>query len=383
MVRIVSFNVENLFARATAFDKSDVDDNAPILAAYKRLNELFAKEAYSPSDKAKMIELLVELDIYYVNQHGVARRRSSLSPQWAWLRANRGKFDREPQDTTEGMEIIATGRSSWIGWVDLATEAVNEIGTRMTAQVIRDLKPDILGVVEAESRPSLLRFNRELLGDQFHHVMLVDGNDDRGIDVGLMTTADNPIGKVRSNVDLADAEGLIFSRDCPQYEVTTKKGNVLHVLVNHFKSQSNGGGEKRFRQATAVRAIVETLVDAGEHVVLLGDLNEGPKAGKPHADNLAPLYTGASPLVECYDLPSFDVGPKPGTYDGQGLSNRLDYIFVSKSLEAHVKKGGVFRKGVWGSRKTKPTDWEVYDAITSQAEQASDHAAIFLDLDGI
>jgi len=42
-----------------------------------------------------------------------------------------------------------------------------------------------LGLVEAEDRPSLLRFNRDLLGGLYRHVMLVDGNDDRGIDVAI------------------------------------------------------------------------------------------------------------------------------------------------------------------------------------------------------
>jgi hypothetical protein len=41
---------------------------------------------------------------------------------------------------------------------------------------------------------------------------------------------------------------------------------VIHVLVNHFKSQSRGGGAKRKRQAKAVRKIVDELVKAGAHV---------------------------------------------------------------------------------------------------------------------
>jgi hypothetical protein len=41
---------------------------------------------------------------------------------------------------------------------------------------------------------------------------------------------------------------------------------VIHVLVNHFKSQSGGGGAKRKRQAKAVRKIVDELVKAGAHV---------------------------------------------------------------------------------------------------------------------
>ena len=44
--------------------------------------------------------------------------------------------------------------------------------------------------------------------------MLVDGNDDRGIDVAIMTRNRFEIASIRSNVDKSDSKGIIFSRDC-------------------------------------------------------------------------------------------------------------------------------------------------------------------------
>jgi hypothetical protein len=41
---------------------------------------------------------------------------------------------------------------------------------------------------------------------------------------------------------------------------------------------------------------------------------------------------------------------------------------------------GVFRKGLWGTRKTRPTDWDIYPEMTNGTEQAADHAAVFVDL---
>jgi len=189
MIKIASFNVENLFARPKAFNTTDLDVTAPILEAYKEVNELFKKPEYTAADKIRMRDLLVILDIYRKDAQGVIRRTDSLSPKWAWLRANRGKFDVEPQDETKNVEIVANGRGAWIGWIELAKDPTNEVGTRMTAQVIRDVNADILGIIEAEDRPSLVRFNEELLGNQYAHAMLVDGNDDRGIDVGIFTRA--------------------------------------------------------------------------------------------------------------------------------------------------------------------------------------------------
>lgn len=383
MFRIASFNVENLFERPKALNGATWAEGRPILQAYKEVNELFARDAYTEPTKRHIRDLLVALDIYAVNTHGAIRRKLVKDPTWAWLRKNRGAFDREPVDSTKSVEIVATGRSDWIGWVELATEPVDETATRMTAKVILELEADIMGVVEAEDRPALARFNRELLGGRYRHVMLVDGNDDRGIDVGIMTRDGFDIATIRSNVDALDpASGKpIFDRDCPQYEVMTPGGTTVHVLLNHFKSQSGGGGARRKLQATEVRRIADGLVAAGQHVVVAGDLNEGPAQEGTFAENLRPLVNANSPLIPCYTLDDFDVGSRPGTFDACGLRNRLDYILISKSLRPHVAGGGIFRKGLWGSRVTRPTAWETYPEITRSAEGASDHAAIFIDLD--
>jgi endonuclease/exonuclease/phosphatase family metal-dependent hydrolase len=381
VVRIASFNVENLFARANAFDTTDWSVGKPVLDAYHDVNALIMKPVYSAGDKTKIRNLLVKLDIYTRNSHGAIRRKDTKSPKWAWLRKNRGTFDREPQDVTQNVEIIANGRGDWIGWIELAKEPTNEIGTRMTAKVIQDVGADIIGVVEADDRPALVRFNHELLGGLYGHLMLIDGNDERGIDVAIMTRRDFNIMSICSNVDLVDTVGPVFSRDCAQYEIGTPSGTIVHVLVNHFKSQSGGGGSQRQRQAAAVRKIVDGLVQKGEHVIVLGDLNEGPPSGGTQATNLVNLYNSNSSLVDCYSLPGFDVGNRPGSFDSCGLHERLDYIFISKSLQPAFRGGGLFRKGLWGSRKTRPTNWDTYPEMTTSVEQASDHGAAFIDLD--
>ena len=185
---------------------------------------------------------------------------------------------------------------------------------------------------------------------------LVDGNDERGIDVGIMTERGFPIRSIRSHVDTEDDRGVVFSRDCPDYEVLTPDGEVLHVLVNHFKSQSGGGGDKRRRQAEQVRRSGDELVPDQQHVIVLGDSNEGPPTTEQPPANLAALFDPNGPLVSCHDFPGFDTGPRPGTYDDCGLRNRLDYALLSRSLQPSCRDGHLFRKGLWGSRKTRPTN---------------------------
>jgi hypothetical protein len=62
VVRIASYNVENLFARPKAFRTADPDAGASKLRAYERVNALFKKAAHPAQDKADMKSRLIELD---------------------------------------------------------------------------------------------------------------------------------------------------------------------------------------------------------------------------------------------------------------------------------------------------------------------------------
>src|SRR5262249_139784 len=140
--------------------------------------------------------------------------------------------------------IAANGRDDWIGWFELEKEPVKATATENTARVIDLMKADVQCVIEAEDRTGLKRFNAEGMPQvgaaPFTHVMLIDGNDERGIDVGILSKAGFDIALMRSHVDDQDAKGTIFSRDCAEYEVHTPNGNTLLVLLNHFKNKGYG-----------------------------------------------------------------------------------------------------------------------------------------------
>ena len=120
-----------------------------------------------------------------------------------------------------------SGRAEWIGWFELEREPVAETAINNTARVIDCVKADVQCVIEAEDRPGLVRFNEEVMplvnAQPFEHIMLVDGNDDRGIDVGIMARNGCVVGNMRSHVDDADADGKIFSRDCAEYEIAARR----------------------------------------------------------------------------------------------------------------------------------------------------------------
>jgi len=280
-----------------------------------------------------------------------------------------------------GLEIVANGREDWIGWVELKSEQVNELAMEHTAMVMRDVNADVLGVVEAENRIVLDKFSAQLLnkvdGTPYEFVMVIDGNDDRGIDVGLVARAGHEIVGIRSHVDDTDLEGRVFSRDCPEYTITTPTGARLVVLVNHLKSKGFGpasaSNKLRERQAIRVKEIYERVrAEGAENVAVLGDLND-----TPNSVPLAPLLKQTD-LKDISQHPAFANDGRPGTYGNGNKSQKIDYVLLSPALFDNVIGGGTFRTGVWGGKNG--TLWPHYQTMIRSVQAASDHAALYADI---
>ena len=297
------------------------------------------------------------------------------------LRENRGRL--ASYSNMWGAKIVANGRGDWSGWLELKTELVNERATQNSAQVVRDVAADVIGLVEVEDRRALMQFSNTLLpgigGHPYDQIMLIDGNDERGIDVGIMAKNGYRIGWMRSHVDDVDSRNRrVFSRDCPEYSIWTPSGAVVWVLVNHFKSKGYGDQEtsnaRRNTQAQAVRLIYERLRSEGaNNIAVIGDFNDT-------ADSfaLSPL-TAETDLKDASVHPSFQSDGHLGTYGRGTAKEKFDYLLLSPALFDRVKGGGIFRKGVWGPNKVPP--WEVYPEMRSSYDAASDHAAIWCDIE--
>ena len=368
-MRIASFNVENMFDRAKALNNDTWAEGKPALEAHRALNALFNKPNYTAADKTKMLKLLKEQGLL----------KDDDGP-FLILRRIRGKFLKRP--SSGAVTVEATGRADWVGWVELKTEHVDARATENTARVISSVNADIVGVVEAEDRTTLRRFNDQMLprvgGTKYEHVMLIDGNDDRGIDVGLLTRASFPILSIVSHVYDADAEGTIFSRDCAEYEIGLPGGGSLIVLVNHLKSKGYGSqadnDAKRLRQAARIRTIVDARIAQGKKLIaVIGDFNDTPQ--RPP---LQPLLAQDSTLKDIAAAPGFDDGGRPGTHDNCTAASKLDYILLSSDLLSKVTAAGYERRGMWGG--VNGTLWPHFPEVEKELHAASDHAALWVDI---
>ncbi|MBX9926096.1 MAG: endonuclease/exonuclease/phosphatase family protein [Hyphomicrobiaceae bacterium] len=369
-MRLATYNVENLFTRAKALNLDSWAEGKPVLEAYAELSSLFEDQLYTEPAKTRMVELLAKLGIVKTNEG-----------PYAMLRVNRGDLLKRSRVSGK-MEITAKGRADWIGFLELKRDIINEIATRNSAQVVRDVDPDVLGVVECEGRDALLKFSRKLLpavgGGPFDNAMLIDGNDERGIDVGLLSKRGYGIAWMKSHVDTRDEDGgLVFSRDCPEYGIWTPGGEMVWVLVNHYKSKGygsqSGSDRRRHQQAVYTRANVERLRAEGASLIaVVGDLND-----TPDSEPLAPLMRGAG-LTDIGMHPAYVSDGRPGTYQRGTEREKIDYILLSDALYARVQQAGIWRRGVWGPNK-KPT-WDVYPEMTESHHAASDHAALWVDI---
>ncbi|MGG4403463.1 hypothetical protein ABEW61_25320 [Paenibacillus amylolyticus] len=163
--------MENFFERAKILNADEWMKNRSlsgreVLEGFAQLNSLLAQPTYSSSDKNEIVRLMETLGLKELDES-----------TFVMLRRNHGTLVTRRNGE---LKVVANGREDWIGWIELTTEAVNEHATQNTARVIRNVDAQIMVVVEAEHRPSLVRFNEQVLHPiakwRFDHVRLMDGN---------------------------------------------------------------------------------------------------------------------------------------------------------------------------------------------------------------
>jgi endonuclease/exonuclease/phosphatase family metal-dependent hydrolase len=363
MLRIATFNLENLFTRPSAMSFPSDAPGRQAIEDHAELNGIVAKDAYSSDDKLRLIEL-----------SGVYKFHLLDPPDDALvlLQKIRGQLFKKPKN--KPLEVVAGGRAEWTGWFELRRENVEWPVTYNTGRVIAETHPDILIVVEVENRPTLMRFCEQVLAPKFQftypHCMVIDGNDDRGIDVGIASRF--PIVDMRSHVDDLGANGKqVFSRDCPEYDIDLPGGGRIVVIPNHLKSKRNGDDQvsldRREAQAKQAHAIAMAALTRSDLVILGGDLNDVPDSAP-----LASLFTDGFADVSTHANWPQD---RPGTYDTGLKTGKFDYLIMSPQLHSKLHDVGIERRGTY-----HPKLWKSFGSVDKTSE-ASDHHLVWADFD--
>src|SRR5262249_48248237 len=151
MIRIASFNLENLFTRPAAMDVSGAQ-GAQAIEDHAELNAIVAKDVYSPADKKRLITLSNRYKFHALNPPANALVK---------LQKVRGALYRKPKNGP--LEVVANGRADWTGWFELRRDDITWQATYNTGRVIDAVRPDVLITVEIENRPTLKRFCDQVL----------------------------------------------------------------------------------------------------------------------------------------------------------------------------------------------------------------------------
>lgn len=236
--------------------------------------------------------------------------------------------------------------------VDSVFDVLSEDDRTLTAEALAATGAEFCALQEVENLVTLTAFDTRYLSrwtqSPFEERVLLEGNDSRGIDVGILSRL--PVIHYRSHaretygsLGIAPPPGAsvndyTFRRDCLEADVA-KDGRVLTVFVCHFKSMFGGRRKTRaIRQAEAraVRQIISRRFPdpAAAEWVILGDFNDYfERDGQRLRDH------GLGPLVDdgfAADLVTRAVRNPyerwTHHYSGDDTYGALDHIFLSPAL---------------------------------------------------
>lgn len=190
--------------------------------------------------------------------------------------------------------------------------------------------PDILILEEVENLNVIQRLNNEYLqAAGYKTVVLVEGEDERGIDIGILSrfplAEPARINLIEFTPDANDANWKRpTTRGIMEAPLRLPNGQTLYVFGFHFPSQSNPI-QHRIDAVNTLNKIMQAK-GPGALVIAGGDSNitavEDQKAGLA-SQNLASLWS-VSHLVGCKDC--------SGTHFYKGAWDYLDLLLFSQAL---------------------------------------------------
>ncbi len=240
----------------------------------------------------------------------------------------RAEVDADPGDAPGGITLTFDHHEisvrTFMGRLVRAKDSddTTEIARRITD--VMDV--DVLAVQEVEHIEILKRFNRDHLDNLYPHVVLIEGNDQRLIDVGILSKL--PIGVITSHqaaTHPADPGRRVFGRDLLQVEILDPGGDKLFNIYNtHMKSHfvpfgedpvigAEQANERRQRQAETISRIISRMERPNSRFVLLGDMNDPPDSAF-----LEPMLTvDGQPLITAL-VDAQETRPAKAETAGQG-----------------------------------------------------------------
>jgi endonuclease/exonuclease/phosphatase family metal-dependent hydrolase len=272
---------------------------------------------------------------------------------------------------------------------------------QMTAQAIRETDADIVCMQEVDNKEVLDDFNdmylKRAAGIHYGWRRVIEGNDRRGIDVGVMSIKRIDVTSHQHhtfdefelyNDDLRDY-GIspgdpIFRRDCLEVKYKVDDEKYLYLFVCHLKSMS-GGRDKtkcvREAETKAVRRIIEDKFPNPdtEDWLILGDMNDYThvKGVANNTHSLGEFSRGGF----AQDLVGFMAKEDRWTHywSSENQQRQLDYIWASPAIIAKNTNPKPKVKIIRGGMPHRVPDLEKvvrFPRVGFDRPKASDHCPV-------
>lgn len=188
--------------------------------------------------------------------------------------------------------------------------------------------PLVVALAEVESDKALRDLCKGTPLRKFgYEVVHFDSPDVRGIDNAILYRRDLFSPFLCRPLAVSDSSAGFLTRDILLVEGTTREGDTLIVVVNHFPSKRGGADSERRRRHVAkhLRLAMDTL--SASHpsaaIVVMGDFNAAPDE-----EVIRKVLLAGSDYVNLMD----SLQPGRGTYNYQGHWTCLDQIMVPKRM---------------------------------------------------
>ena len=198
-----------------------------------------------------------------------------------------------------------------------------------TGNVLAAINADVVVLQEVEHVGVLQDLVELELDGAYPYVTVIDGNDPRGIDVGVLSKV--PLEQVVTHRDDSfTVEGTAspayhYARDALEVHITFN-GRPIVLFGVHFKAKENDDPAKRLAEAQHTRVLADAITAAapGTGILILGDFNDTP-GSPPYQATIGSggdLYSNAADSVAQADRWSFDYQGKLELVDQQ-MANPL------------------------------------------------------------
>ena len=243
----------------------------------------------------------------------------------------------------DGLRLVSWNLENWFDKYDdpyrrdevTKPAYVNEARQQRCAAVLRELNGDIVALQEVENRFVLQQFVDTHLADMGYRVVLIEGNDSRGIDCALLSKL--PIDAVTSyqHRQFLGEDGMMqhFRRDLLRVSLGAPFEGDVYVV--HLKSQHGDEAADIVREAESaeiLRIVQENGAGQnGYRAVVIGDFNEVPEL-----PTITQLTEGG--LVDPM------AGTEKYTYNKEPYLTRIDFALMSGALASEVASAEVINE---------------------------------------